>query len=246
MKRSTLLIPGLIAIGVVASVSSFARKNKEYHKHKEYYIKSVKHDMVDPIDKDSLYTDSTSISDVVDLGLPSGTIWSISNIGAVKPEDYGYYFAWGDTREKLSYDKSTYAWIDSKSQSFLKYTPDNDYRVLDSRDDAATVNWGNDWRTPTIEEIDELIKYCQYSWTEINGVKGARYTGVNGNSIFFPASGFRIGSGVSGADSYGYYWSSVRVGLENYAHYLNFDSNKATSDNIDRFLGLPIRPVRKK
>ncbi|MBO4735557.1 MAG: hypothetical protein J5614_04100, partial [Paludibacteraceae bacterium] len=84
-------------------------------------------------------------------------------------------------------------------------------------------------------------------WTEINGVKGARYTGVNGNSIFFPASGFRIGSGVSGADNYGYYWSSsVRVGLENYAHYLNFDSNKATSDNIDRFLGLPIRPVRKK
>lgn len=244
MKKHTAFILSLIMIGVVASDSSFARKKKEY------YVKSVKHYMVNPVDTDSLYknpSDTTSANDVVDLGLPSGTIWSISNIGAVRPEDYGYCFAWGETREKPTYDKSTYTWIDSKSQSFLKYTPDNDYRVLDSRDDAATVNWGDDWRTPTSEEFDELINYCQYSWTEINGVKGARFTGANGKSIFFPAAGFRIGSGVSGADNYGYYWtSSVRVGLESYAHYLNFYSDKANNDNIDRFLGLPVRPVRKK
>ncbi|MBE6328196.1 MAG: hypothetical protein E7077_14315 [Bacteroidales bacterium] len=244
MKKHPLFILSLISIGVVASVSSFARKKKEY------YVKSVKHDMVIPIDNDTLYkypSDTTSANDVVDLGLPSGTIWSICNIGAVKPEDYGYYFAWGERREKVSFDKSTYTWIDSRSKSFLKYTPENDYRVLDSKDDAATVNWGEDWRTPTDEEINELIDFCQYSWTEINGVKGARFTGANGKSIFFPAAGFRIGSGVSGADSYGYYWSSsVRVGLEDYAHYLNVYSDKATSDNIDRFLGLPIRPVRKK
>ena len=244
MKKHTLLILSLIVIGVAASVSSFARKNKEE------YMKSAKRDAINLTDKDAQVkysSDTISASDVVDLGLPSGTIWSISNIGAVKPEDYGYYFAWGETREKVSYDKSTYKWFDSNSKSFSKYIPNNDYRVLDSRDDAATVNWGDDWRTPTDEEINELIDFCQYSWTEINGVKGARFTGANGNSIFFPAAGFSIGSGVSGADSYGYYWSSsVRVGLESYAHYLNFDSNKATSDNIDRFLGLPIRPVRKK
>ena len=244
MKKHTFLILSLIVIGVVASVSSFARKKKES------YMKLVKRDVVNPVDKDTLYkypSDTTSASDVVDLDLPSGTIWSVSNIGAVKPEDYGYYFAWGETRAKVSYDKSTYKWFDSNSKSFSKYIPNNDYRVLDSRDDAATVNWGDDWRTPTVEEFDELVKYCRYSWTEVNGVKGARFTGVNGNSIFFPAAGFGIGSGVSGADSYGYYWSSsVRVGLEDYAHYLNFDSDNATNDNIDRFLGLLIRPVRKK
>ena len=243
MKKHTLLILSLIVIGVAASVSSFARKKKEE------YMKSAKRDVINLTDKDAQIkysSDTISASDVVDLDLPSGTIWSVSNIGAAKPEDYGYYFAWAETREKDSYDKSTYIWFDSNSQSFMKYIPNNDYRVLETKDDAAAVNWGDDWRTPTNEDFNELINYCQYSWTEVNGVKGARFTGVNGNSIFFPAAGFSIGSGVSGADSYGYYWSSsVRVGLEDYAHYLNFDSDNATNDNIDRFLGLLIRPVRK-
>lgn len=34
---------------------------------------------------------------MVDLGLPSGTLWADRNVGASSPEDFGTNFAWGET-----------------------------------------------------------------------------------------------------------------------------------------------------
>ena len=84
----------------------------------------------------------------VDLGLPSGTMWATCNIGANYPEDYGDYYAWGETETKSNYDWSTYKWCKGSEDTLTKYCTDNDYgtvdnkTVLDPEDDAAHVKWG--------------------------------------------------------------------------------------------------------
>ena len=114
----------------------------------------------------------------VDLGLPSGTLWATCNIGATKPEESGFYFAWGETMPKKIYDWSTYKWTKLNSEgdidSLIRYNFNEAYGVVDSlsnllpEDDAATVNLGKDWRMPTKEEIVELYENCKYCWTEIH------------------------------------------------------------------------------
>ncbi|MCQ2219707.1 MAG: hypothetical protein MJZ33_14690 [Paludibacteraceae bacterium] len=128
-----------------------------------------------------------------DLGLPSGILWATCNIGATKPEEYGNYFAWGEIAPKDVYDWHTYKW-GLKKDSITKYNDKDGLTILLSEDDAATANWGGKWRMPTSSEIDELVDNCQYTWTEVNGVKGAQFSAKNGRSIFIPASGNRIGS----------------------------------------------------
>lgn len=169
----------------------------------------------------------------VDLGLPSGLKWATCNVGADRPDDYGSYFAWGETRHKANYNSETYNYTDNKT-------------VLDLSDDAARVNWGGDWRMPTINEYKELITYCTFNWTSLNGVKGYKVTSVsNGNSIFLPAAGFRDGTYVSYAGSGGYYWSSSLYSSNSYyAYCLEFYSY----DDVDwgysrRYYGLTVRAV---
>ncbi len=104
--------------------------------------------------------------DYVDLGLPSGTFWATCNVGAMNPEDYGDYFAWGETEPKSYYDWSTYKYCNGSSSTITKYCSDSEYGTVDNKytleaiDDAATVNWGGDWRIPTIEEQAELTGAC--------------------------------------------------------------------------------------
>jgi hypothetical protein len=121
----------------------------------------------------------------VDLGL--SVKWATFNVGATKPEEYGDYFAWGETEPKEVYDWSTY---------------------FEVADDVAAVKWGGKWRMPTMAEQDELRTQCTWTWTSQNGVKGYRVTGTNGNSIFLPAAGYRSGSSLYNTDSKGFYWSS--------------------------------------
>ena len=139
----------------------------------------------------------------VDLGLPSGLLWATCNVGAENPEDYGDYFAWGETTPKESYTWENYiymmlgaSWWDPK---LIKYciNSDDGYNgftdnllTLLPEDDAATANWGNDWRTPTRTECLELINNTTHSWIALNGVNGCLFTASNGNSIFIPAAGF--------------------------------------------------------
>lgn len=156
----------------------------------------------------------------VDLGLPSGTLWATRNVGADKPEDYGDYFAWGETEPKAVYTWETYKWCNGSNEWLTKYCSDSDWGVVDNRveavpdDDAAYVNWGPSWRMPTYEQLSELIEECYGEWTTLNGVNGYLFTGPNGNTIFLPAAGYRFNNSLDDAGSVGYYWTCT-LGLGN-------------------------------
>ena len=187
---------------------------------------------------------------MIDLGLPSGTKWACCNVGASAPEEYGNYYAWGETQPKSVYDWDTYEW-GSNWYQLTKYitnssygTVDND-TTLDAQDDAATANWGAPWRMPSQSQIQELLSSTTPTRTTQNGVNGQRFTGPNGGTIFLPAAGGRWDSDLGGAGSYGYYWSSTLY--ENgpsHAYYLSFYGGHAFWDGNYRDYGLSVRPVR--
>ena len=168
-------------------------------------------------------------SEMVDLGL--SVKWATCNVGAVTPEEYGDYFAWGETKPKSSYNSSTYSYSSNPS-------------VLPLSKDAARVNWGGTWRMPTQAELQELRNNCTWTWTTQNGVKGNKVTSMsNGNSIFLPAAGYRDDSSLEYAGRNGYYWSSMlHTTYNSDAFYLSTSSNQYIT-NMERNLGLLIRPV---
>jgi hypothetical protein len=141
------------------------------------------------------YTEDTY--EFVDLGLPSGLLWATKNIGAATPEDYGYYFAWGETDIKESYYWGTYRYCNGSPVTLTKYCNSYEYgqvdnkNTLDEEDDAAIQNWGKPWRTPTLSETQELINNCSWNYTSKNGIYGYTVTGPNGNSFFLPAAGVK-------------------------------------------------------
>ena len=152
----------------------------------------------------------------VDLGLPSGLLWAECNLGANAPEEYGNYYAWGETTTKEVYDWSTYAYGNA-STALTKYCNDAAYGLngftdnlttLQAMDDAATQALGNGARTPTKEEWQELINNTTVESATMNGVSGRKFTAANGNSLFLPAAGYRHGSEFGFATTWGYYWSS--------------------------------------
>ena len=156
----------------------------------------------------------------VDLGLPSGTKWATCNVGANSPEEYGDYFAWGETAPKDYYDWSTHKWCNGTYDTMTKYCTDSSYGYngftdgkteLDPEDDAATANWGSGWQMPSLDQIKELYdsKYTTTEWTTQGGVNGGRITSKsNGNSIFLPAAGVRGDGEIIDAGSVGHYWSN--------------------------------------
>ena len=191
--------------------------------------------------------------DYVDLGLTSGTLWATCNIGASSPEEYGDYFAWGETEAKSTYNWSTYKLCNGSKYTLTKYCNNSSYGYneftdgktdLDLEDDAAYVNWGSGWRMPTKAQMEELCDECTWNWTEMNGVYGYEVTG-NGNSIFLPAAGYRSNSSLNGAGSYGYYWSRSLGGSNpDNAWYLYFNSSSISTYDSYRYYGQGVRPVR--
>ena len=186
----------------------------------------------------------------VDLGLPSGIKWATCNVGATKPEEFGGYYAWGETEEKSNYDWSTYKWCNGSYDSQTKYCTDRDYGRVDnkttlaSKDDVAHVKWGGTWRMPTKAELDELRNNCTWTWTILNGVKGYKVTGPNGNRIFLPAAGYRDGAEANSRGCNGYYWSSSLDGnLSSLACYLYFGSGYCDWNYGSRYYGPSVRPV---
>ena len=190
----------------------------------------------------------------VDLGLPSGLLWATCNVGADTPEDYGDYFAWGETQPKDYYHWSTYQYCNGSINTLTKYCNKSNYgyngfidnlTTLLPEDDAATANWGSDWRMPTKEEWQELYNNTTVTWTTQNGVNGRLFTASNGNSLFLPAAGYRTGSDLERAGSYGYYWSSsLYTGYPIYAWYFYFYSDDYDMDSGFRICGQPVRAVR--
>ena len=189
----------------------------------------------------------------VDLGLPSGTKWATCNVGANKPEEYGGYYAWGETEEKENYSWETYKWCNGSENTMTKYCIDSDYgtvdnkTVLDLEDDVAHVKWGGSWRMPTKAELEELRTKCTWQWTTLNGINGYKVTGPNGNSIFFPDAGYRDGSNVYDSDDCGFYWSgSLGSNYSDSACYLGFgDDSYGWYAEEGRYFGQPFRPVLK-
>ena len=193
----------------------------------------------------------------VDLGLPSGTLWATCNVGASKPEEYGDYFAWGETKPKSIYNWSTYKWCNGSSTTMTKYCTRSEYgnngftdnlTELQPEDDAATANWGSGWKMPSLDQIKELFEsyYTTSEWTQLNGVYGYKITSKsNGNSIFLPAAGERLEDGLYYAGKYGNYWSSsLGPNDDNGAYFLYFGSGIWDWDEYGRGTGHSVRAVR--
>ena len=193
----------------------------------------------------------------VDLGLPSGTLWATCNVGANKPEDFGNYYAWGETQTKTTYYEENYKFW--KSYSLTRYCSTsiqgyNDYSdkltTLQSSDDPATVNWGNAWRTPSEAQWEELLQNTTNKWTTRNGVNGRLFTSKkNGQTLFLPAAGTRYESELCRTGISGYYWSRTLNPYDSwYAKDFSFGSDGCgicEYANMRRFRGFSIRPVRK-
>jgi len=188
----------------------------------------------------------------VDLGL--SVKWATCNVGAEKPEDYGDYFAWGETAPKSDYSWSTYKFTTDGGSTFTKYTG-SDKTVLDAADDAATANWGSAWRMPTLEEMQDLLDNCTWEWqaagnTTFGGVAGMKVTskkeGYTDKYIFLRAAGIFSGSAVYEAGSFGSgnYWSaSLNAGKAWGAYAPNFYSYRLDLSSFQRYQGLAVRPV---
>lgn len=202
--------------------------------------------------------DNDTISDYgfVDLGLPSGTLWATCNIGADTPEGIGDYFSWGETVPKDIYDWKSYQYGNCIDNWFAitKYCTDSvwglngfvdNLTLLEPDDDAATVNWGDDWRMPTKEEWEELYQKTTWTWTDINGVKGRLLTGSNGNSIFLPATGFRL-DGELICLGLGIYWSNTlhdHFPERGWSYHFDFESSHVCG-TYERSRGHVVRAVR--
>ena len=182
-----------------------------------------------------VYSDVLSSSDTtyvngyaaVDLGL--SVKWATCNVGADSPEDYGNYYAWGETETKDSYTSS----------SSVTYGVEMDDIAGDAEYDAATANWGGSWRMPTRDEMKELVDSCTWERTTQDEVNGYLVTGSTGNSIFLPPAGYRSGTSHYHA-SPGYYWGSTPDSISIYTAYSM--CHNGTYSNY-RYEGLTVRPV---
>lgn len=179
----------------------------------------------------------------VDLGLPSGTLWATRNVGADSPLGRGDFFSWGEVSSKSTYNGSNY-----------EYESKYDYmNELDAEDDAASVNWGDDWQMPSVEQVEELVnfEYTTNRLTTIDGVYGTMITSkINGKSIFFPATGYYSGENEDGnvilAPDKGMYWTRNRSNVSvRYAVHFVFDGGGTYGDTY-RCGARAVRPVRRQ
>ncbi len=201
-------------------------------------------------------SNAQSTAKFVDLDLPSGTLWADRNVGAASPEDYGDYFAWGETTAKSNYDWSTLKYCeDNKGNKFSKYNTQSKYGSVDNKttlektDDAATANWGSNWWMPTLQQFQELKDNCTWTWTTRNGKNGYEVKGKNGNSLFLPAAGYRYGTDrLDYVGSRGYYWSSsLDTDHPEYGRLLHIEPGYVLPDSwCYRRIGQTVRAVRCK
>lgn len=208
-----------------------------------------------------------SVPDAVDLGLPSGLKWASFNLGASKPEEYGDYYAWGETEpyyssqnpliwkegKEAGYIWASYKWCMGSGYSLTKYCSSSEdgyngftdtKKVLDLEDDAVNVNLGGKWRMPTEAELTELRTQCTWIWTTQEGSNGCKVTGPNGNSIFLPAAGCFDSKSLGYAGSRGRYWSSsLDPAITSCANLMDLSSGNILVFQYSRCRGFSIRPV---
>ena len=196
----------------------------------------------------SVIIENTPVIEAIDLGL--SVKWATCNLGAEQPEDYGEYYAWGETETKSSYSWTTYKFGTNSSGPFSKYNTRISYGTVDDKivlepgDDVARVKLGGGWRIPTDAEWTELRTKCTWTRTTQNGVNGYKFTASNGNSIFLPAAGCRDDTDLRAAGSDGYYWSSsLATDIPSYARGVFFYPSDVSWYNFLRCYGQSVRPV---
>ena len=181
----------------------------------------------------------------VDLALPSGVLWADKNIGASTPYEDGLYFSWGNVTGHTGDDGYDFG---TDNEGPYASTPGAELTgniPTNTTYDAARHNMGAPWRMPTVGEYQELVSNCDSEWTDEDGVAGRRFTSrINGNSIFFPASGDRGGTGLNNRGSNGNYWSASLYS-QTYGYNLDFSSGGVYPANTDnRFYGFSVRAVQ--
>ena len=190
---------------------------------------------------------------MIDLGLPSGTKWACCNVGANSPSERGDHFAWGETTPKSYFRLNNYKWYaNGDDHNILKYCCNSDYGTVDNRpelkleDDAAYVNWGLEWETPSLNQIFELVDNCTTEWATVNGTGGYIFkSNSNDNAIFFPLPGWNPRG--TGLDAVGNYWSrGYRYDIwPNLAYVLciKYGHTGAYVAYLPRYYGANVRPV---
>ena len=194
---------------------------------------------IDPVEFDMTKKDDY-MPVAVDLGLPSGVKWADRNVGAESPEEPGLFFTWGNT-DGVEIGKA----CDFSEDAYAETEGAKMKGNLDAAHDAATVNLGAPWRMPTDEEFQELYDNCDWEWTTENGYYGVRFTSkINGESIFFAASGYGAGSSWNNRGANGIYWSASFYSSR-YARSLSFYSGGVYPQYYNpRCSGFAVRPVQ--
>lgn len=195
------------------------------------------------------------VPEAVDLGL--SVKWASWNVGAAAPQDYGYYFSWGETAPKDKYyNIENYKWGTGERGNVSKYSPAIDNKlILDLEDDAAYAAYGGAWRMPTEEEVLELCEatFLLRKVCKEKGVWGIRITSAKTrNSIFIPAAGSKYQSYLPQEEqAIGRYWSSSVSSISPFmaTQLVIYPSFDRTTDTVydqgnDRFVGASVRAVQ--
>lgn len=201
------------------------------------------------------YSNSVVVDDMgityVDLGLHK--VWATCNLGASRPEQSGYFFAWGETASKESFSWNNYKWSDGTNTTLTKYVDSKSYgsngftdnkTLLDKSDDVANVALGGYWLMPSAEDYQELVDQCTWQQTRLNGVQGFKVTGRNGHSIFLPFSGcYDNGSEFGYEGRRGQMWTSSRASQDKAYTGRYIENGSHWAFEAERYKGATIRPV---
>ena len=227
MKRQLIVM-------ALAILSSFTASAQDWQMVIHRNVLSPRRSNFETRDRVAFEPSQAEQHDYADLGL--SVMWATCNVGADMPEDYGYYFAWGETETKETYTEQNYS---------LKVNGVYDTSMTEisgTQYDAATMMWQDTWRMPTIEEVEELATHCTWTWTSVNGINGYRITGPSGQHIFLPAAGQMREQAVN-VGSTGYYWTgTLSAEYTTAAYNLNFTGYSGRW-SANRAYGFCIRPV---
>ena len=181
----------------------------------------------------------------VDLALPSGLLWCEHNVGASTPYEDGLYFSWGNVTGHTGDDGYDFGTSNDGPYASTPGAALTGNIPTNGTYDAARHNMGAPCRMPTVGEFQELNNNCDSEWTDEDGVTGRRFTSrINGNSIFFPASGYRRGTGLDYRGSSGNYWSSSLYSQTRGYDLYFFSGGVSPADSYDRFFGFSVRAVQ--
>lgn len=214
--------------------------NLDFEKGKYYVYNSVSNSFdVPPMEEGNVTNREIEgfgrVANAIDLGL--SVKWASWNVGASKIGDYGGLYGAADPTGLKT------------STSYSDYYYKNGTNICGTEYDLASVKWQGAWRLPTMTELKELKEKCTWTFNvTIDGVLGATATGPNGNSIFIPYAGIRIGTSVSYKNDHASLWSG-ECGASPYSHgYKDLDVNYTTKggfqmDGSENYTGQSIRPV---